>query len=207
MVLSLFRFMASHPPFLAAAVVIYVLSIRECLNQAEICEIKANETIPDSRFGYSSQQLNNLYEAWGADGRKAYIKTANTELFPFMESYALIMGSLLIIAARRMNWKEEIAFLAIFTMLCDAGETLVQRRGSQVYPEQLSATTIAAGSLFCQVKWLLVGLSALLVSVSVVMGKPRHKKSRRANKTTKSAALGRKDVAVVLPQGLTLLAE
>lgn len=188
-IISVFRFFANHPPFLFAVIVIHVLSIRESLKEAHICVLRANETIPDSRFGYSAQELNHLYHAWGSDGRQAYIRTANTDLFPFMQSYALVMGSLLVIAAQRMKWKDEIAWLAVLTMLLDACETLVQRRGSKLYPEHLSALTIAGGSICCQLKWLFSGASILLLAFAFLFGTRRpesfKKRSRRAAAKTK----------------------
>jgi hypothetical protein len=168
--LSVFRFFANHPPFLFAALVIHVFSGREYLKEAELCEIRANETTPDLMFGYSAKRLNNLYEVWGRDGREAYIKAANTNLFPYMETYAIILGAFLVVTAKRLGWKEDIAFLAVIAMLFDVCETLVQRYGSQVYPEKLSENTIALGSLCSQAKWILVGTCSILVILSFLLG-------------------------------------
>jgi hypothetical protein len=168
--LSIFRFFANHPPFLFAALVIHVFSGRDYLKESDLCEIRANDTTPDLMFGYSAKRLNNLYEVWGSDGREAYIKAANTHLFPYMETYAIILGSFLVVTAKRLGWKEDIAFLAVIAMLFDVCETLVQRYGSQVYPEKLSENIIALGSLCCQAKWILVGTCSILVTLSFLLG-------------------------------------
>jgi hypothetical protein len=180
LLLSLFRFFASHPHFLIAAVVIYVFSFRQIFQDVQPC----NSTIPDFMFGYSDQQLNSLYEKWGRDGRQAYVKGANTDLFPCMEAYTILLGAFLVVASDRLRWKNDrIAYAAVAVMLLDLVETLIQRHGSQVYPEKLSPNMIWLGSVCNQAKWaLLVGCVAVVMG-SFVFGRKSSESSRRKRST------------------------
>lgn len=178
LLLSLYRFFAHHPHFLMAAVVIYVFSFRQISKDVEPC----NSTIPDFMFGYSDQQLNSLYEQWGRDGRQAYVKGANTDLFPCIEAYTILLGAFLVVASDRLRWKNDrIAYAAVAVMLLDLGETWIQRHGSQVYPEKMSPNMIFLGSLCNQAKWALSVGCLVVVVASFVFG-------RKSSETRRSTA-------------------
>ena len=180
--------------FIVAAVVIYVLTSRKIMQDVQVCSSLAEDTVPDMMmYGYSENKLNSLYEAWGNTGRDAYVRMANTDLFPVVESYTVVLGACLVVAGRRFRWKDDkVAYLALVTMALDVFETLVHRRGSLMYPEKLSGLTIALGSLATQAKWLFFTGSMMLVALSFVFGQKterrRHRKSLRTSVSSPTAS-------------------
>jgi di/tricarboxylate transporter len=64
MLLAIFRFFARNPHFLVAAIVIYVFSVRQMQQDAELFTTLAKEPVLSNLFGYSPDQLNNLYKIW-----------------------------------------------------------------------------------------------------------------------------------------------
>jgi hypothetical protein len=105
----------------------------------------------------------------------------STDLFPYMESYTLVLGSILVVASGRLGWDDKVAYLALITMALDVCETLVQRRGVLAYPEQLWWWTIAMGKLCNMAKWACFTSSICVVAISFVFG--RHEIKHRRTRT------------------------
>jgi hypothetical protein len=168
--LDAFRYGADHPAVtMLVSAIVYVLS--SLMMMTNVSEIGPPENgaadIPDLLFGFSPQELRGLYDIWGEEGCAAYVKAANVDLFPFMESYTLAMGSLLVMGARRMGWNDHIAALAAIIMMFDVGETVIVRQGCvQGAPDYLSDTAIQVASACNQLKWTLFGAAIVTVLLS-----------------------------------------
>ena len=127
---------------------------------------------PDIRFGYSASELNVWYDAIGIEGCKSYRQLAMLDIFPYMESYTLVLGALLVNVARRASVSEQIALLAPLTMMFDVIETLIPAYGCFLYPdERLSTELIQVSSLANQLKWVIFGFSLILSVVLFAMSK------------------------------------
>jgi hypothetical protein len=157
--LDVFRYGADHPLVIMVAVIVNVLSLKIMITGSEIFEENGAGGIPDLRFGFSPKELREIYAIWGEERCAAYVKSANVDLFPYMEAYTMIIGSLLVRGARRMGWNDQIAALAAIIMISDVAETLVLREGCvhQGHPDYLSDTTILFASACNQLKWILFG--------------------------------------------------
>jgi hypothetical protein len=178
--LDVFRYGADHPPVIIVSVVLFALSIKMMLDVSKICSENGAGGVPDLMFGFSPQELRELYGAWGEEGCAAYIKAATVDLFPYMESYTLVMGSLLVKGARRMGWNDQIAALVVISiMMFDVVETLILRQGCvlPIAPDYLSDTTIRLASACNQLKWILFGVvSVTIVLSSFVLPTPKKAK-------------------------------
>jgi hypothetical protein len=179
--LDMFRYGADHPAVVVISVVVYALSLKMMITVSEICLENGAAGIPDLLFGFSPQELRELYDIWGEEGCAAYVKAAKVDLFPYMESYTLAMGSLLVMGARRMGWNDQIAALAAIIMMLDVGETVVLRQGcveslQGAAPDYLSDTTILFASVCNQLKWILFGAASVTIALLFVLPTPKKAK-------------------------------
>ena len=150
---------------------------------------------PDLRFGYTSSELNEWYDSIGEEGCDTYKKLALLDLFPFMESYTLLFGGLLVKAARYASVDTDIALLVPVIMLCDVVETAIPAYGCVLYPEKrLPVILIQIAAAASRLKWTLfivcnVALSFLFFSsVLKAAVKKRKKQKSNAKKAIKKAS-------------------
>jgi hypothetical protein len=176
--LDVFRFGADHPPVIILSFIVFVISMKKMLSLTEICLENGAAGIPDLLFGFSTQELRELYNIWGEEGCAAYIKANTIDLFPYMEAYTMILGSLLVMGARRMGWNDQIGALAAITMMLDVGETVTLRQGCvQGPPDYLSDSAVFFASVCNQIKWtLFVGICATILLSSFVLPTPKKAK-------------------------------
>jgi hypothetical protein len=136
---------------------------------------------PDIRFGYTPRELNVWYDAIGEEGCKSYMQLAMLDVFPYMVSYTLVLGGLLVKVARRASVSEQVALLAPLLMMLDVVETVIPAYGCFLYPEErLSTELIQVSSLANQLKWVIFGCSLILLVVLFAMSKM--KPATHANK-------------------------
>lgn len=155
---------------------------------------------PDLRFGYTATELNDWYDAIGEEGCSSYKKLALMDLFPYMESYTLLFGGLLVKAARFASVDTDIALLMPVVMLCDVIETATSLYGCVLFPEKrLPALLIQIGGAANRLKWTLftvcnVALSFLFFS-SVLKSAVKKKKEQKENakKAIKKKAAKKKE--------------
>jgi hypothetical protein len=93
---------------------------------------------PDLRFGYTPKDLNNWYDSLGMTGRDAYKRMYQWDLVPFMQTYAVVLGSLLLQAAKRAGVNPKVAMIFFpVTMGFDFLETVIPAVGCDIYPQRL----------------------------------------------------------------------
>eukprot|EP01083_Nonionella_stella_P230686 815213_1 len=83
---------------------------------------------PDLWFGYTPARLNDWYDAIGEDGCSMYKKVAHWDLFPYMFSYTILLGSILVRVARRTKSPQAIARVISVVLIMDIIESNVQLR-------------------------------------------------------------------------------
>jgi hypothetical protein len=127
---------------------------------------------PDIRFGYTPDELNSWFDAIGQEGCKSYKQLAMVDIFPYMESYTLFFGGLLVKVARRANVSEKVALLAPLVMMLDVVETVIPAYGCFLYPEErLSAKLIHVASFANQLKWIVFHFGFVLLGILFVISK------------------------------------
>ena len=131
--------------------------------------------LPDLRFtGYTADELHDFYKNLGVEGRQIYIQIENWDIFPYMLSYTLCLGTFLVIMARRIKKcgiiisSERFCYLSTLIWVCDMVETLIQRHGCIIYSDTnnnvlLPPKTVALASACVCLKWFLLGISVFLL--------------------------------------------
>eukprot|EP01083_Nonionella_stella_P116512 346235_1 len=129
---------------------------------------------PDLWFGYTPARLNDWYDAIGEDGCSMYKKVAHWDLFPYMFSYTILLGSILVRVARRTKSPQAIARIISVVLIMDIIESNVQLRGCNIYPNRrLDDRIVAIGSVANRIKWLLFGAALASIPVMLVFGPGR----------------------------------
>ena len=174
--LTICRFLVNHPPAIVAVIIINALALLRMTQLVDTSEI------PDLKFGFTPKQIHELMqEQWGQEGCQAYANAAFLDLCPYMEAYAVTLGTLLLLGASRQGWDEKVAFLGAITMIMDVGETVILRRACQlvldVNKEPMPDAWIQASSLFNQLKWVLFALSLVTIATAFVL--PSKKKTTK----------------------------
>eukprot|EP00571_Detonula_confervacea_P001924 CAMPEP_0172318572 /NCGR_PEP_ID=MMETSP1058-20130122/35246_1 /TAXON_ID=83371 /ORGANISM="Detonula confervacea, Strain CCMP 353" /LENGTH=125 /DNA_ID=CAMNT_0013033429 /DNA_START=188 /DNA_END=562 /DNA_ORIENTATION=+ len=109
---------------------------------------------PDLWFGYTPERLNGWYGEIGEDGCTMYQKVAHWDLFPYMFSYTILLGSILVRVARSTKCPQAIAHVMSATLIMDIIESNVQLRGCKIYPNgRLDDRLVAIGSAANRMKW------------------------------------------------------
>ena len=120
-------------------------------------DVGGTETMPDLKFGFTPELLRELREhTWGEKGCEAYVKAASVDLFPYMESYTVILWSLATVACRDCsNPRKNLARLMAMIPICfDVVETFILR---QTCLRDISDEWVQVGSVANQLKWLSFG--------------------------------------------------
>jgi hypothetical protein len=135
------------------------------------CKTYGDGTTPDSEFGFSRQELQDWYDGMGQEGCESYTRAAKWDLFPFMISYMVLVGSALVYAARRARWNDAIAYIVGLTLLSDLVETGIFIRGCQVYPDPLEPSVLfVVASIANQTKWVSFATAVCLVPALLMLG-------------------------------------
>ena len=157
------RFLANHPPSIIGPIVLYALTVRRMSQLVDTAEM------PDLKFGFTPKEIHELMqEQWGKEGCEAYAAATMLDLFPYMESYTVTLGFLLILGAKRQNWDDRVALASAATMAMDVGETVILRTACQV-EEPLADGWIQAASIFNQLKWVLFAVSVVTIIAAFIL--------------------------------------
>ena len=182
MILRALNTVARNTLLLTAAVVMDVLSVAIMFQKTgSLKEQYGDFDPPDLWWGCSSNELYEYLEAIGVGGRKAYQDMNRWDFFPYMESYTILLGSLLLINTKNAGNKvpNDIALLFPFVMVCDVLESGIFGYATSQYPEhRISDTLITVASIANQMKWTgfllgLVLIVGLFVNNNLVSGKKK----------------------------------
>lgn len=138
---------------------------------------------PDALFAYKPSQLQHWLESVGVDGCSAYQKMAAWDLFPFMESYTLLLGGLLVQQAKISGVNEKIALIFPFVMICDVIETILPAKGCR--NGKLTAVELSIASEANKFKWVCLGIGILCLTCLFLYNAlfPLKASNNRDNKT------------------------
>jgi len=165
MILFIFRCVAAHRPLMGLAIALYLYSAYEMNARLRMVQAARAGPPPDLRFGFQEDELNAWYDALGESGRFQYLYQCAWDLFPFMESYTLLLGALLYQNAQQAGWNPAIAWIIPIGMMFDVVETSIAAYGCQAYPDVLVTINIVFSSMANQLKWLSIGTGLMLLSV------------------------------------------
>lgn len=114
------RFVATHPASFLVLILTYGISL---YFMQRAMDPWSSAPIPDLSFGFTPSEIRNLMRnEWGEDGCRAYSFASLLDLFPYMESYGLVLGGLLVLVAQRQQWDVRVVSLAGWTVLMDVFE-------------------------------------------------------------------------------------
>jgi hypothetical protein len=167
---------------LAALVVFVLFSILVLPGQSASAEMAAGGAgSPDTSFTYTAQDLYNMAEAYGEQGRKAYVQARFTFdlVWPLMYTLFLVTATSWVYGkafAPGSLW--QLANLvpvlgALFDYVENVSTSLVMGR----YPDPTPVVATLA-PVFTLVKWVLLGLSFVLLIVGIVVAVWRWVRSR-----------------------------
>ena len=137
---------------------------------------------PDMSFFYTPADLTHMAEAYGAEGRQAYIHARFTFdlAFPLVYTLFLITGiswllNRLLPAAN--PWRK-LNLIPLAAMLFDLLENICASWVMSAFPAQLNFVARAA-SIFTPLKWLFVGTSFALLAASAVIALYKSRMKRK----------------------------
>ena len=152
--------------------------------KSRIAAMDAYGGAPDVWFAYQPQQLADWLANMTDEGCVAYHRMSQWDLFPYMECYTLLLGSLLLQQARAAGLADSIAMIFPLVMIMDIIETTLPAWGCDRRALGPHGLTIAAAAN--KYKWVLFGtgmctLSVLFVYNTLVGSKPQTKEEVAAS--------------------------
>ena len=124
---------------------------------------------PDLWFGYNSNEIYTWIGHIGKEGRQQYLFMIAWDLFPYMESYALLFGSLLMNECNKSSkydkqYEQQFALVFPLIMAFDFIETSTNGYAVMQYPNEINPIIVQISSVANMSKWIGfgVGLSILV---------------------------------------------
>lgn len=174
--LRVYKAVADSTVLTAIAIAAELISFAGMTTRADRVNALGAGLCPDLWFGYTPERLNGWYNGIGEDGCILYQSVAHWDLFPYMVSYTILIGSILVRVARSTKNPLAIAHIMSVTLIMDIIESSVQLRGCQIYPNsRLDDRIVAIGSAANQMKWVLftVALASIPVMFFLTWGRKR----------------------------------
>jgi hypothetical protein len=157
-------------------------------NQAALAQAySAGAGTPDTTFFYSADQLYSMAEAYGPEGRQAYVYARLTfdAIFPlvFTAFFVTALSWLLNRVLAEGSKARLLNLVPLFGMLFDYVENVSAALVMTRYPSQTAVIEWLA-PLGTALKWTFINASMLLLVFSLVLCLVRSVKRRRANSDT-----------------------
>jgi len=133
----------------------------------------AGKNVPtvDSMFAHTPAQVYAVISDYGEQGRQHHALTELTAdlLYPIL--YSLLLGLLVTLIFRRafasISFMQKLWLLPFVAAVTDYGENATVVTLLLPYPQKLTGVAWA-GSLFTTAKWVLVGVSFILIVVGLI---------------------------------------
>lgn len=163
MFLPLLERVADSSKLMACAILVEVVSVYVMQQLLDRLDSLEAGPCPDLRFGYTEEELYEWYDALGKEGCEIYKHVYRFDLFPYMSSYAILLGALLVQQAKEADFNTQVAMVFPFAMLFDLMETVIPACGCEIYPKRLPSYAVLVGIGANQLKWitLITGLALL----------------------------------------------
>jgi hypothetical protein len=156
---------------LAIFVLFTVLVLPKQASSAELST--GNERSPDMSFYYTGDDLYQLAQAYGEEGRAAYIQARFTFDLIWPLVYMVFLTTVISWLFRKEFASESILQLSnlvpLLGMIFDYLENIATSVVMARYPAQ-TMVIAAFAPIFTMIKWMLVGGSLLLLLVGIVVG-------------------------------------
>lgn len=185
MFLPVLQAVADSSALLSVVLVIELFSIQRMNGLIQAVTAFGAGAPPDTRFGYSVEELNEWMDALGEEGRETYMNMVAFDLFPYMEAYALLLGALLLQQLQQTKLDPSYALIFPVVMVCDMLETFIPAWGVKSYPEKLEPIYVEVASTANQLKWILFGAGLLLTSGLFIYNSVRPSAHQPASEKTK----------------------
>jgi len=126
--------------------------------------------VPDAKFTYTPDDVHAMFSAYGATGRRRYMRNAVTLDLLFPCIYASVLTLILVRLASQLASPPAtlrlLSFTPLFAGTCDLLENPCLVTLAWVYPLRQDWLARVASS-FTRLKWMLVAASVLLVIVEL----------------------------------------
>lgn len=143
--------------FVASVIVIILLGYGL---QVLVYNVYGNYVMPDTRFGYTFEEIQAVFDGLGAGGLQAWTMVHLLDyIFPLVYSFGIIFAMGL--ELKKMDLFEKynkILFFPILGCLADYTENILVQTQVQAYPN-LSAAIINLANYVTLTKWALLALS------------------------------------------------
>jgi len=149
------------------------------LRLQHLVEKLPSSNIPDLWFGYSTKDLNNIFEFWGPDGRKAYASVATYDMIAFIPSYSIALGSLFHYFVR--DWSLTLWWIPLIAW-CDYIETFILMINCSAYPHadvHHMDTLVLISSYANMAKWVLLGGMFFVIVFTVIQNRKTENKDKK----------------------------
>ena len=163
--IKLFRHVGSSPTLLIGAGMLQIGSIMFLMNRNDHLLSFGAGPPPDLWCGYNSEQIYEWLEKIGPKGRKQYLEMVVWDLFPYMESYTILLGSVLLKECESAKRKSEVALVFPLAMMFDLVETLANGYATTQFPDRIDARVVEVSSIANQLKWVSFGVGLLMLSL------------------------------------------
>jgi len=151
---------------LTAALISQVVCLHLLSQKGAQIEALGGGPVPDARFGFSEQDLNSWYDAIGEEGCRLYQQLAFLDLFPQVQSYAILLGGLLLQQTRQAGVTNKLALAFPMMMFFDIIETCISAYGCRIHPDRrLKSELIQAAAAANQLKWIHFGIGMVMLTL------------------------------------------
>ncbi|GFH52413.1 hypothetical protein CTEN210_08889 [Chaetoceros tenuissimus] len=115
-----------------------------------------NIACPDLRFGYTPDDIYTWMDMIGPKGRDLYQRMVHWDLFPYMESYTLLLATILWRQCQSSTKKNLslLAYLPFLVMFCDVIETAINGYALVSFPSRVDDKLMYLSSMGNQLKWI-----------------------------------------------------
>jgi len=115
-----------------------------------------NTACPDLRFGYTPDDIYTWMDMIGPKGRDLYQRMVRWDLFPYMESYTLLLATILWKQCQTSTKKNLylLAYVPCLAMFCDVIETAINGYALVSFPSQVDDKLMYLSSMGNQLKWI-----------------------------------------------------
>jgi hypothetical protein len=162
----IFRSVADHKSLaFKVAVLFEVFAITVIQILISSLDAKGAGPIPDLRFGYSRDELMQLFETWGEDGRNHYLRVETVDLFCYIPAYVVFGGGMLWKALQLAGWSEWWIYLVPVMALADYVETLSQTYNCITFPKGFNEYVFLLGTTANKIKWVSVGFMVMVMVI------------------------------------------
>ena len=170
LILQLYETVLCNRKLLIAVIVAQISSVLVMMKLNSMCLSMGAGPIPDLRFGFSSEEIYNIFEDCGYEGRQNYLRLALFDFMPYIPAYTICMGSLLFHLLRLADWNVRLSVIMVFGAFCDYIETMVLVIGCFLFPQRLSENAVVISDSFNRIKWILVAIEVVLFLSASVAG-------------------------------------